>query len=193
MDFIGQKGPSSKFHLILLDCLVLGLQIVHVATNLLRLKVKEKPTLAIPTAGVVVVAEEDDVPAVSVGQDLDLEERGVRRSAEMRMQEDVEMSTLNPAGRAVQPGSAADEEVAAGEEREALLASTAALERTDAHIFDAFNSGQIVLADLDLVGTLREIILAQMKSEPEDALAAESNRRLREGVMGRFMRWEFGN
>lgn len=185
MDFIGQKGPSSRFQLILLDMLVLGLQVVHVATNLMRQKLREKPTLAIPTAG----TGEENTPVAASGQDLDMEERGLRRSAEMRRQDDIEMTTLNPSGTTTEPGSSTNEE--SSEERESLLASTVAQERTDAHIFDAFNSGQIVLADLDLLGTLKEIVLAQMKVEPEDAVRAESNRRLRERVMGRFLRWEF--
>ncbi|EME79171.1 uncharacterized protein MYCFIDRAFT_90088 [Pseudocercospora fijiensis CIRAD86] len=36
MDFIGQKGPSSKVHLILLDLLVLLVQLVQMSAHLLR-------------------------------------------------------------------------------------------------------------------------------------------------------------
>lgn len=140
MDFIGQKGPTSKLHLVFLDFLLLGLQLVALGTHLTREKVKKQATTPPPASA---------APAATVAptQDLDHEERGLRRSDHDPV--DIELQTLNPSGRQVEsePISTGQEEV--NEEREALLASSMP-PRTDAHLFDAFNSGEIMIADLDI-------------------------------------------
>lgn len=142
MDFIGQQGPSSKVLLVFLDFVVLLLQLVHLAAGMTRRRLSEKPAAADS------VQSAPAVPAAS--QDLDSEERGVRRSDE---QQDVEMQVLNAAGaRSDVHTDHAD--VESNSERESLLANTSP--RTDTHIFDAFHSGQIVLADLNVVRSARE-------------------------------------
>lgn len=182
MDFIGQKGPSSKVHLALLDILVLVLQIVHLSAYVLRQRLKDNLTepVTVPTVPAT-------VPAASTGQDLDHEERGVRRSIEQQQNEEIEMQNLNPSGRS----TAIDPAEANSSEREALLASTAMPQRSDAHIFDAFNSGQIVIADLDVWKTVREQFLAYSKSAP-DTERAERNRLMRQRLAARALQWRFG-
>lgn len=167
LDFIGQKGPSSRAVMVGLDLLVMGLQVVCCAGVGVRKRVRE----------MVERGEAVDRPGAgrSSGQRVEDEERGVRRSMEVG----VEMEVLNGAGRRQNTEEPENDAVTE--------------ERTDSRIFDAFNSGQIVLADLDLVTTLREE-LAGGNSEDEDGDEAatatvmrnrDMRRRLIERVRGR--------
>lgn len=149
MDFIGQEGPSSKIHLVLLDLLILTLQVVMFATSTVRKRVKDASKRSI-------TAQPATIPQQTT-QDLDSEERGVRRSEEAQ---DIEMQRLNPSG------AAAATETSESSDREALLASTAY--RNDTNIFDAFYSGQIMIADLDIWKTLKEHadVMKNMRNGP---------------------------
>ena len=74
IDLIGQKGPTSKFHLVLLDLLVLGLQCFMLAVHVERERlsaVNDALTSTVPTAAMDVPRE-----AVVSAQNLDAEERG---------------------------------------------------------------------------------------------------------------------
>ncbi len=142
MDFIGQAAPTSRIRLVLLDLLVVVLQMTQMSTFMARWRLKEQPK-----ASPQVTAE---TPAPAVQQDLDAEERGVIRADE---QQDIEMQTLNPATSRTDPAPADPTE----DDHTALLAPLTP--RTDAHIFDAFHSGQIVIADLDL----RKHVLEQVR------------------------------
>ncbi|TKA83778.1 hypothetical protein B0A55_00024 [Friedmanniomyces simplex] len=174
IDFIGQKGPSSKMHLLLLDLLVVMLQLIHLSAHITRQRLKEGSISVTTPNG------RRYTPAAPSRQDHDAEERGVRRSGELQ---DIEMQTLNPSGS----NAAASEEAEDSTERETLLASTTA--RTDAHIFDAFNSGQIVLADLNLLQTLKEQFWAYQTAPREPGL---STTELRRNITGQLIRWRFG-
>ena len=144
MDFIGQKGPTSKLHLLLLDLLLVSIQLVHMTVHITRQRLKETSALTTTSAGRAAA------PAEAVAQDLDHEERGVRRSDE---QQDIEMQTLDPDGAARIDAT----EVEATSERDSLLAATTA-PRTDAHIFDAFNSGQIAVSYTHLTLPTKRIV-----------------------------------
>ncbi|KAK5108844.1 hypothetical protein LTR62_007734 [Meristemomyces frigidus] len=175
MDFIGQKGPSSKIHLVLLDILVVLLQLVHLSAHFTRLRLKDNAVSVTTTTGRQYAAQ-------ATGQNHDAEERGVRRSGE---QQDVEMQALNPSGAAVEVEQPASEETV--ERNEDLLASTSA--RTDAHIFNAFNSGQIVLADLDIIATVKEQFWAYATTTTE---ASPSMIDMRRNIIGQLIRWRAG-
>lgn len=138
MDFIGQKGPSSKFHLVLLDLLVIGLQIVQLAASMTRRKLDRNEKRPAE------VGEGQQATPPDATQDLDAEERGVRREEE---QQDIEMQTLNPAGTTTAPDTTFSTD---SDDASDPLLSTTAAPRTDAHIFDAFHSGQVIIADLDI-------------------------------------------
>ncbi|KAF7195247.1 DSC E3 ubiquitin ligase complex subunit 4 [Pseudocercospora fuligena] len=176
MDFIGQKGPSSKVHLILLDLLVLLVQVVQMSAHLLRERIR---------ANLASSADKAAVPAVT--QRVEDEERGVRRSAEQQRGEDIEMQTLNPDGQTATSGSPPDESEESSE-RASLLAQP---QRTDAHIFDAFNSGQIVIADLDMAGAVRQQLMAYRSYTP-DSEEAERGRVMREREAARAREWRDG-
>ncbi|KAH9840434.1 Fungal hypothetical protein [Teratosphaeria destructans] len=174
LDLIGQKGPSSKSHLLLLDLLIVFLQVWQLSTHLTRQRLKESGTeMSVTTS------EGRQYAAARVSQDLDHEERGVQRA-------DIEMQTLNAASSTVGTTAESDES-GASSSHETLLATTAP--RSDQHIFDAFHSGQIVLADLDLVRTVREQFLAY-QHVPREPL--QSSRELRANIAGQLLRLRFG-
>jgi hypothetical protein len=167
MDFIGQQGPANRFVLFLFDLLVMALQFVHLTAHISRKRLKDDAAAAAPRATPA-------VPPPSAGQDLDSEERGVRHSVELERQDDIEMQTLNPSG-------AADTSLVTGEddetdERDSLL-SSAPPPRSDVHIFDAFHSGQIVLADLNIWKTIRDQFWAYQKSTAEQRDARRASYR----------------
>ncbi|CAK4033633.1 Hypothetical predicted protein [Lecanosticta acicola] len=188
MDFIGQKGPTSKVHLLVLDILVLVMQVVQLSVHVLKMKLKDGSSTAEATPVAVTTSDGDTYSAqpVSAGQSLDDEERGVRRSVEVTQGQDIEMQNLSAGGLAsdaVEPESS---------ERESLMASTSMPTRTDAYIFDAFNSGQILIADLDLWKTVRDEFVAWKKtprSASTTAANAEANRLMRERLTRRMLRW----
>jgi len=267
MDFIGQKGPTSKIHLLLLDFLVFCIQLVQLSAYVTRQQLKETSISVTTSAGL------EYTPAAPA-QDLDHEERGVLRADEQREldflmahdpdtgmatgpvpaaaeasseheaeamdpdstveavdheqggilsdpdaagepfehdaeaidsdgttedfdhenvpvrhrneQRGIEMQPLNPNGTTAAPSPVAAEPPS---EHESLLAATASAPRTDAHIFDAFNSGQIVLADLDLRRTAREQFRVSQNFTYEQR---DSDRAWRANITGQLLRWRFG-
>ncbi|GAB7363822.1 hypothetical protein MBLNU230_g4388t1 [Neophaeotheca triangularis] len=171
MDFIGQRGPSSKVHLVLLDLLVILLQLTHMAAHVTAKRLKE--TRASATAVSQPRAE-------ASRQDIDSEERGVRRSTE---QNDIEMQNLNPSGQATTASSTRDDDVEEPTREDSTLDSTAP--PRDAQIFDAFNSGQIVIGDLNLWKITKDEFWAYQKAPPETTTSGQV---LRASLLGRMLR-----
>lgn len=189
MDFIGQKGPSSKFHLLLLDCLVILLQVAHLSAHITRQRLKD----GAPATAIAVTTpygrQYNAAPTTSSRQDVDAEERGVRRSQDG--DEAIEMQTFNPPNTASARPESSEPALEASSESSALLStSQPAIGPTDAHIFDAFNSGQIILADLSLWSTVKEQFLAYRDAVPESS--ATSARDMRANIVGQLLRWRFG-
>ena len=177
MDFIGQKGPSSIVHLLLLDLLVLGLQLTHMAAGMARKRVRGASSVTTPPAvGGNPQPVSSAPPAGVQQQDTEAEERGVHRAD---YGADIEMQPLNASGT---PASASPSDT--------FLATTAP--RTDAHIFDAFDSGQIVLADLDFGRSIKEQ-WHMAKNFRANASASEyQSRTLRAELAGRILRLRMG-
>lgn len=182
MDFIGQQGPTSRIALVLLDLLVMALQLVHFTAHISRKRLKDgaagSNTTTTPQAP-------ETAPTPSQGQDLDSEERGVRHSVELQRQDDIEMQTLNTSGSpdAPSPNTAEDDSEPTSSERASLLSSPP---QTDMHIFDAFHSGQIVLADLNVWKASREQFLSNRKvsssAEQREARRASYRAQLTRGL-----------
>lgn len=179
MDFIGQKGPTSKLHLLLLDLAVLLLQLVHLSAHVTRQRLKGEGGITVTTT----TGQQYTPAAANPPQDIEHEERGVRRSDE---QQDIEMQTLNPSGSTIDP-VAPEETAEASTSRDSLNN----LSRTDAHIFDAFNSGQIILADLDIARTTSEQFWAY-QSTPRDSDPVATGRRFGANLTAQMLRWRFG-
>ncbi|KAK3714691.1 hypothetical protein LTR37_007671 [Vermiconidia calcicola] len=186
MDFIGQQGPTSKAHLLLLDLLLLFLQITHLAANMVRDRLREATASNTST----VHSAQLPPPATSaLRQDHDAEERGVHRSEE---QQDIEMQTLNPTGTALDVTPAATTSITTSDppsDHDTLLSSTTP--RTDAHIFEAFHSGQIVVADLDLWKRLKEQFQLVKSYQPADPNST-AVQTLRTELAQRFLRMRNG-
>ena len=180
MDFIGQQGPTSKVHLVLLDLFILTLQLIMLPACLTRRKLRES---AVSPDGRTNVA----TPAPSsANQDLDSEERGVRRSQE---EDGIELQNLRPPERR-EAEAASTNEVA---EREALLSPPQLRPANDTAIVDTFNSGQIILADLDVVETIRVQLWLTAHPPPPSAEPARTEQRtLRAELAGRMLRMRLG-
>jgi hypothetical protein len=74
LDFVGQKGPSSKLHLVLLDLMILFLQLTTLAATLRR------KSLAKAQKGSQSVPPPETSTTTSADQDHDAEERGEHRA-----------------------------------------------------------------------------------------------------------------
>lgn len=181
MDFIGQRGGASRVHLLLLDLLLLGLQLVQVCAKTTKTKLGQAPVQVTTSSG----REYSAAPAAS--QDLDSEERGVRRSEE---RDGIEMQNLTSSGTAENPAPVDNETETESSERDRLLATTAPAPQTaDYQISDAFNSGQIVLGDFKIFRTVKEqIILSRTAAREPPSL----NREVRANITGQLLRWRFG-
>jgi hypothetical protein len=176
MDFIGQKGPTSKGHLLLLDLLVLGLQLTHMAAGMARRRVRQASNVTTPPAvGGNPQPVSSAPPAGVQQQDIEAEERGVHRAD---YGADIEMQPLNASGSA------------SASPLDTLLATTAP--RTDAHIFDAFHSGQIVLADLDFGKTMKEQWHMAKNFRANAGASEYQSRTLRAELAGRILRLRMG-
>ncbi len=186
MDFIGQAGPSSKIHLLLLDLMVLGLQLTQMAACMLKGRLKEATTIITASTEVVRPTQ----PSTTIGQDLDAEERGVNRADE---QQDIEMQTLTAAGAATadsnDPSNAPQAEDESSE-RDTLLNPVAP--HDDTHILEAFYSGQIVIADLDLRRRIVDQVqlIKNYRADPE--AASSSVQMLRSELANRILRMRMG-
>ena len=115
MDFIGQKGPISKTHLLVLDLLVLLLQLVNL--GVVAVKKKASAAAEAPVHSTSTTTRTAGTRGEPVGGDqqtLDDEERGQLRSDHQPV--DIELQDLNPStGAAANNTSATHEEAGEGE------------------------------------------------------------------------------
>ncbi|KAI1176960.1 DUF1746-domain-containing protein [Nemania sp. FL0916] len=105
VDFIGQKAPSSRFTLILLDAVVLAVQCFMITVNIEKEKIRKVIAPRRVTATTTTTANSGGVGLVpatttnsNTNQDLDAEERGVLRDApeidDINETSDIEMRPL---------------------------------------------------------------------------------------------------
>lgn len=148
IDFIGQRAPWTKWQLVLLDILISVLQVVMLAVHveLERAKSVVKDDTTTTPAGPA--TESTTVP----GQDHNAEERGQIR--EMANAQDIEMQPLSSSR---QPPTTTSLENEAETDR--LLEETvgsSAVEPPEGAL-DVFYSGNIIVADLHILNTLRTV------------------------------------
>ncbi|OTB08872.1 hypothetical protein M426DRAFT_7590 [Hypoxylon sp. CI-4A] len=100
-DFIGQKAPTSRFSLLLLDFLILGLQCFMLTVNMEKDRIrnvvhpKRLTTNAGGTAPIPTTTTTAAAATTTTGQDHDAEERGVFRDAPIvDYSHDIEMQLL---------------------------------------------------------------------------------------------------
>jgi hypothetical protein len=152
IDLIGQKGPTSKLHLVILDILVCALQCFMLAVHL------ERERLAAVLAAFVSPTAASDQPRVEVvsSQDHDAEERGVMREG-VTSNGDIELqpmaSTIGVTASRNSGGS-----VDHDQDRERLLAEPPLRQDTedDDTPLDTFWSGTAIVADFHVLHTLRK-------------------------------------
>lgn len=180
MDFIGQLGPTSKLHLVSLDLFLLALQLVMLPASIQRRKLRDAAT-AVEAVGAAVSTN----AAATSRQDLDSEERGVRRSQE---EDGVELQNLSSSGRNNEPSA----QEGTSDERESLLAPPRPQPANDTAIIDMFNSGQIMLIDLDVWGNVQDQVRLMRHPPPPAETSSREQRTLRAEIAGRMLRMRFG-
>ena len=136
IDFVGQKAPTSKLSLLLLDFLILGIQCLMLAVNMEReriRKVVKPPRVSAAAAG------STETPQTT--QDHDSEERGVLRdAATLDESNDIEMRPLRSDRRDSDGGTSPS--TGTGSEYEGLL--------------DALRSGNAILSTFHVRRALRD-------------------------------------
>ncbi|KAK8089052.1 hypothetical protein PG997_004013 [Apiospora hydei] len=149
VDFVGQRPPTSKFTLLLLDAVLLGLQCVMLAVSMERDKVRKiiKPPRSRATSGGTAGASTR--PASN--QDHDAEERGVHRDAPAA--DPAEDGTTGPGTSTTgnMEGFAERTEAAGTTPRGAEARRNRGYEE----LSDVLNSGNANLADFDVRVALR--------------------------------------
>ncbi len=152
IDLIGQKGPTSKLHLVMLDILVCMLQCFMLAVHVERERLAAVvAALASPTTA----SDQPRMEAVS-SQDHDAEERGVMREG-VTSTGDIELQQMTSMSG---NGSLRNTEFPAEvtEVRERLLAQPLPRQNTeeDDTPLDAFWSGTAIIADFHVLNTVRK-------------------------------------
>ena len=157
IDFIGQKAPTSRLGLLLLDVAVLGLQCFMLAVHLERERLRKlvlplRRTAGAATAGAEVGAEVSAEATASTAvpstQDHDAEERGVLRDDSLLDEtNDIEMRSMS--GREGQGPRDEDGESSR------LLADAATQGAASPDLGDMLRSGNAVLADFHVVKAIR--------------------------------------
>ncbi|KAK8056253.1 hypothetical protein PG993_001480 [Apiospora rasikravindrae] len=147
VDFVGQRPPTSKLTLLLLDALLLGLQCLMLAVSMERDKVRKiiKPPRSRATSGGTAGASTR--PASN--QDHDAEERGVHRDAPAADQAENGTTGTSTAGDL--EGFSEPTEVGGTTPRGAEASRNSRYEE----LGDFLNSGNATLADFDVRAALR--------------------------------------
>jgi hypothetical protein len=148
VDFVGQKAPTSKFSLILLDLTILGIQCFMLAVYQECERLRKTVLPAGRHNPTRTAASESTAPV----QDLDAEERGILRdglNGELETNEttDIEMRPMSTS-----PAREGDD----NQESSGLLESSSATGRSaPPDLLSVLRSGNAVLADLHVVHTMR--------------------------------------
>ncbi|KAH9902227.1 DUF1746-domain-containing protein [Xylariomycetidae sp. FL2044] len=158
IDFIGQKPPSSRFTLILLDIVVIGLQCFMLTINMEKERVRTVLKPPRPNS----TTSENAEPSTTT-QDLDAEERGVLRGAP-RIEEttDIEMRSFGDDA----------EDGAIDSEGAGLLRGAASSRQND---LESLNSGNAIVATFRIPHSLRSAWQSRENSAENAAAFAIQN------------------
>jgi hypothetical protein len=142
IDFIGQKAPTSRVSLLLIDSVILAIQCLMLAVHQEREGLRK---LVYPATRSVAVPGGGNILGVAAGQDHDAEERGVLRdatgtAAPTEETDEIEMRTLT----------------GDGQESTRLLEGSS-IRRADVDLPGILRSGNAVLADFHVVHTIRTV------------------------------------
>lgn len=174
VDFIGQRGPTSKIRLALMDGLIFALQAVMLSVLMKQKALKERLSSAADAPGAVSDAQAAEPRARSI-EEAALEELGLVRqpSLDSMSPSPSEGPDGSDEGRRgdVRDDDEEDEYYRSGTSAEAASAAAAA------EVLDALRSGQGSVASLYVLGSLREVHgayseLVATRPRPSQALAA---------------------
>lgn len=166
VDFIGQRAPSSRFTLILLDAVVLAIQCFMITINIEKERIRNviKPPRANTTSGTTVIAS-------TTGQDYDSEERGVLRDApeidEINETDSFEMRPL--ASRT--SGGLSDSESPGGKGSRLLKQSGIGQSSQSDNPVDVLRSGNAVIGTFHIPHSLRTAWHSRENNTPEGVAA----------------------
>lgn len=186
INLIGQRAPSSRFSLLLLDCVILALQCVHCAVWLEIQRVKQmEATLKSVSAGGVPKGTPATTPAepgaaavdalaraISSAQDLDAEERGVIRDEPPGAvgADDIEMQPLGEQEQI--PGNNENGTGILEARYQRIVRTAGGSDPTDGpgrpSLLDILMSGNGLLANLHVPDALR-ILMADSVNGPTEA------------------------
>ena len=175
-DFVGQLSPISKTRLVAADLLFWALQIIMLAVSLERRKLGGGNGEA---AAAGAISSGGDEEAVS-WQAQDAAERGERRDIYAEDTESIEMDSLSR------------QQMGRDEAEEDLLPDGSTSVSSDRHPLDDFNSGQHIIADLDILGMIRtqwsqRNAFGTATSEPASAHSGPSSAALAAVAAGRAL------
>jgi hypothetical protein len=165
VDFIGQKAPSSRFTLILLDVVVLAIQCFMITVNIEKERIRNviKPPRVNLSSGTTIA-----VP--TTGQDHDSEERGVLRDAPeidgVNETDDIEMRPLG----SLDSAGASDSRRAGGEGSRLLRQSGVQGNSQFEDLADVLRSGNAVIGSFHIPQSLRTAWHSR-ENTPESAAA----------------------
>lgn len=150
IDLIGQKGPTSKTYLVVMDLLVLILQCVMLAVHVERQTLAEAIQPGAPaTAGLAALSR----AGLLSTQDHDAEERGILRDATATSTGEIEMHTL---ASAASPLLNADANHTSDDgNREVFDEEQHRNGNDDENPLDIFYSGTSVIGEFNVLHTLR--------------------------------------
>lgn len=162
IDFIGQKGPVSKFRLLMFDVLVMMLHFIMLGLVLERVKTGSSSS--------AVTSTQSEEPTVN--QDHDSEERGVlRRNRRARSRraagDELELDDLTPNNPPASIGETSEWTELLAEPSE----SSQGPRSKDRHPLDTFMTGEAVIMDMSLVDTIRD----QWRYDPSTRSRQSSN------------------
>ncbi|KAI6813054.1 hypothetical protein KC332_g10612 [Hortaea werneckii] len=179
MDFIGQQGGASRMHMLMLDLFLLCLQLTQLCAKTTKLKLKKGPVQVTTSGG-------REYSAAPTTQDIDSEERGVRRSEE---QDGIEMQNLNPSGGASDSRPSHPEPDEASGRDQVVSSAAPTPQPADFQISNAFNSGQVMIGNFDVYATVRDQVILS-KNAPREP--PNLGRDVRANIAGQLLRWRFG-
>lgn len=179
MDFIGQQGGASRMHMLMLDLFLLCLQLTQLCAKTAKLKLKKGPVQVTTSGG-------REYSAAPTTQDIDSEERGVRRSEE---QDGIEMQNLNPSGGASDSRPSHPEPDEASGRDQVVSSAAPTPQPADFQISNAFNSGQVMIGNFDVYATVRDQVILS-KNAPREP--PNLGRDVRANIAGQLLRWRFG-
>lgn len=149
VDFVGQKPPSSRFSLILLDLVVLALQCFMITVNIDKERIRKTVGSPQSNASSGVFVGSSSV----VGQDYDAEERGVLRDAPIADDTNyIELRPLrNPEDRIIAENG---QSIGGDENSQSEGGATRRSSQLEG-LADLLRSGNAILADFHVPQSLR--------------------------------------